>query len=86
MPFRILLATATAVGALLVGLGTPALAQAPAAEGREPAVIDADQLTFDDALGLVIATGNVELSQGGRLLVADTVTYNQKTNVATALN
>jgi LPS-assembly protein len=84
MPFRILLATATAVGALLVGLGTPALAQAPAAEGREPAVIDADQLTFDDALGLVIATGNVELSQGGRLLVADTVTYNQKTNVATA--
>ncbi|MFN8926189.1 MAG: LPS-assembly protein LptD [Rhodospirillales bacterium] len=81
---RLALATATAACALLTAAYGPARAQETPGEGREPAVINADQLTFDDGLGLVIATGNVELSQGGRLLIADTVTYNQKTNVATA--
>lgn len=41
-------------------------------------------MRHDRKLGVVIATGNVEFSQGPRTLLADTVTYNQRTDTATA--
>ncbi len=53
-------------------------------EVREPVLLKADQLRDEQKLGLVVATGNVEFSQGSRTLLADTVTYNRRTNVVSA--
>ncbi len=50
----------------------------------EPAAFTADEVADDDALGVVTARGNVEIVQGQRILLADTVTYNLKTEVVTA--
>ena len=47
-------------------------------------VMSADSLTYDEALGVVTAAGNVEISQGQRLLIADAVTYNEFHDVMTA--
>lgn len=80
-PLRGLLLSAVAAAALAAAL--PASAQEPQ-DGQEPALFNADQLTFDDALGLVIASGDVELVQGGRRVLADTITFNQRTSVVTA--
>ena len=51
---------------------------------NEPALIKADEITYDESLSLVTARGHVEISQGNRALLADVVTYNQKTTVMTA--
>ncbi len=50
----------------------------------EPVVMSADELVVDEVLNIVIARGNVEVSQSGRLLTADTVTYNPRSGVVTA--
>jgi LPS-assembly protein len=39
---------------------------------------------YDEQLGLTIARGHVEISQGGDVLLADTVSYNQHTDTITA--
>ncbi|MFN4281480.1 MAG: LPS-assembly protein LptD [Alphaproteobacteria bacterium] len=68
----------------------PTFAQAQAARPQPPAteegayLLKADEMDFDESLGLVVARGNVEISQGQRVLMADTVTYNQKTDIMTA--
>jgi LPS-assembly protein len=49
-----------------------------------PVLISADQITYDEALGLVVARGHVEISQGDRILLADTVTYNERTDTVAA--
>jgi LPS-assembly protein len=49
-----------------------------------PIVFQADQVDYDDKLALTIARGHVEISQSGQVLLADTVTYNQKTDTVTA--
>ena len=59
------------------------LAQEPNSPGI-PALLTADEVSYDETLGVVVASGHVEISQGQRLLLADTVTYNQRTNVVTA--
>jgi LPS-assembly protein len=51
---------------------------------QEPIVFVADELRVDQDLNLVVATGNVEIAQGRRRLLADTVTYNQRTDTITA--
>ncbi|HYE51190.1 MAG TPA: LPS assembly protein LptD [Azospirillaceae bacterium] len=61
--------------------------QAPAVraqDDRPPILFSADTLTHDEDLGIVTASGNVELAQGGRILLADTVNYSQRNNVVTA--
>ncbi len=82
-----LLAAATAL------LAAPAYGQdAPAAapteqtlgDGDSPVLLRADELTFDERLNLATASGNVELSQGERILMADAVTFNRSTEVVTA--
>jgi len=50
----------------------------------ENVVMSADSLTYDEALGVVTAAGNVEISQGQRLLFADAVSYNEFHDVMTA--
>jgi LPS-assembly protein len=47
-------------------------------------LIAADQITYDENLGIVTASGNVEIAQNDRVLLADSVSYNLKTNVVTA--
>ncbi|MBM3572111.1 MAG: LPS-assembly protein LptD, partial [Alphaproteobacteria bacterium] len=49
-----------------------------------PSLLTADEVIYDEELGIVTARGRVEVSQGPRILVADQVTFNQKTNTVTA--
>ena len=73
---------------LLAGwaVASPALAQgqslAPA--GETPILFTSDRLSHDRDLGVVTASGNVEISQADRILLADTVSYNERENVMTA--
>ena len=67
----------------------PAFAQL-SAEGRTrvdrsaPVVFQADEVEYDEQLGLTVAKGRVEISQGGEVLLADVVSYNQRTDTVTA--
>jgi len=58
--------------------GTASDPNAPRAE------LNADSMTYDRDLGLIVATGNVSIGYGGRSLLADKVSYNQKTDVVIA--
>src|SRR5260370_16266693 len=49
-----------------------------------PVVFQADEVQYDDQLALTVAKGHVEISQGGEVLLADTVSYNQRTYTITA--
>ncbi len=55
----------------------------PAPSGQ-PVVLTADQISYDEALDLVVASGNVEISQDARILRADRVIYSRRTDVVTA--
>ena len=50
----------------------------------EPVAVSADELVVDEVLNIVIARGNVEVSQAGRLLTADTVTYTMNSSLDAA--
>ncbi|MBV8505738.1 MAG: LPS-assembly protein LptD [Alphaproteobacteria bacterium] len=49
-----------------------------------PILFRADEIQYDEQLALTIARGHVEISQNGQVLLADTVTYNQRTDTVTA--
>jgi len=61
---------------------TGALAQS--GDRGQPVLLSADDLRYDEDLGIVTATGSVELAQGPRILLADTISYSQRTNVVVA--
>jgi LPS-assembly protein len=71
------------VAAMLV-LAVPQLAHSQQSERAVPILMTADELQFDDELGIATAKGNVEISQSDRVLLADRVTYNQRDDVVTA--
>ncbi|WP_193370840.1 LPS-assembly protein LptD [Pelagibius marinus] len=77
---------AAALYALLAAFGDAAIAQDIDIEALEntPALITADELTYDEENGLVIASGNVEIAQSDRVLLADEVTYNINEDLVTA--
>ena|ERR1043166_1689891 len=84
-------ATIAVVGALLALslVAAPARAQftiggQTKADKNAPVVFQADEVEYDDQLALTVAKGHVEISQGGEVLLADTVTYNQRTDTITA--
>src|SRR5581483_8265140 len=52
--------------------------------GGEPFLLIADEVQYDEELGLTVAKGHVEISQLNQIVLADTVTYNQKTDTLTA--
>ena len=54
------------------------------ADKNAPVVFQADEVEYDDQLGLTVAKGHVEISQGGEVLLADTVSYSQRTDTITA--
>src|SRR3546814_1820186 len=66
-------------GSIAVAGGTVA-AQDVDLEALEnvPALITADELTYDETNGLVVAAGNVEISQSDRVLLADKVTRSEE--------
>ena len=49
-----------------------------------PILFRADEINYDEQLAVTIARGHVEISQGGQVLLADTVSYNQRTDTVTA--
>ena len=75
--------------ALLLWLGAwPAAAQfnigGTKKDKNAPVVFQADEVQYDEQLGLTVAKGHVEISQAGEILLADTVSYNQRTDTVTA--
>jgi LPS-assembly protein len=52
--------------------------------GNAPVVFRADEIEYDDRLALTVARGHVEIEQNGETLLADTATYNQRTDTITA--
>ena len=70
--------------------GPPAIAQLGLhTEGQRtnknaPITFQADEVQYDDQLGLTIAKGHVEISQNEEILLADTVSYNRHTDTVTA--
>ena len=63
----------------------PAAGSAATATGSgAPVLVTADQLNYDQNLGLIRAEGKVELSQGGRTLLADMVSYSERDDKVTA--
>lgn len=61
----------------------PASGQDVDVEGT-PVLLVADEVVYDESLGIVTARGGVELSQGPRVLLADMVSYNRKANTVIA--
>jgi len=80
---------ATALASLAIVLfgargAAAATAEKTLVSGNQPVLFVADEVQYDNDLGLVVATGHVQLSQKDQILLADTVTYNQKTDTVTA--
>jgi LPS-assembly protein len=73
----VLLATPTAWGQFSIGGQRPK-------DKNAPVVFQADEVEYDDELGLTVAKGHVEISQGGEVLLADVVSYSQRTDTITA--
>lgn len=49
-------------------------------QNKPPAFIEADSMHYDEDTHTVSAVGNVQITQGKRVLIADKVTYNQNSN------
>src|ERR1043166_1857674 len=78
---------AIAVVAVVLLAAAPGLAQLAVGGPRDknaPIVFQADEVAYDDQLGLTVAKGHVEISQGGEVLLRDTVSYNQRTDTVSA--
>ena len=78
---RIAAALAAVVVASLAHLAQPAPALA---QTEDDVVLLADQVGYDERLGLVTASGSVELARGGRVLRSDRLTYNKRSDLVTA--
>jgi LPS-assembly protein len=53
-------------------------------KGGSQVLITADEVSYDQELGSIIAHGNVEIVQGKRVLLADSISYNQKIDTVSA--
>jgi LPS-assembly protein len=74
---------------VIVSAAIPALAELTFGGGTQqdknaPILFRADEIEYDEQLALTIARGHVEISQNGQVLLADTVSYNQRTDTVTA--
>ena len=76
-----ILATAFAA-TLIASTAVPVFAQT--LDGDLPVVLRAEEINHDRDLGIVVARGGVEIAQGDRILLADTLSYNQKSDTVTA--
>src|SRR5271170_617628 len=62
----------------------PKIGQSAPVNPHGPFLLRADEITYDQDMDIATATGNVEVSQGDRVLLADTVTYNRRAQTVTA--
>jgi len=70
--------------ALATLAGPAAVARDASAPEGEPALLQADEVIYDDAENVVQARGNVEIARGERVLLTDRVTYNLDKDVVRA--
>lgn len=63
------------------GVAEPANAGTAA---KQPALLTADEVSFDQKRGIMVAAGNVQLSNQGRRVLADRMTYDQNNDRITA--
>jgi LPS-assembly protein len=72
--------------AIAIGATRPAAqtVTTPGSATAVPMLFKADSLRHDRDLGVIVANGNVEVDNAGRILRADTVSYNQRRNLLTA--
>lgn len=75
---------AIGAGLLIVALLVPPAMSQTKPPPDQPVLIKADEITRDEELGAVIARGNVEITQGDRILIADSVSYNEKSDTVSA--
>lgn len=73
----LLLATFACLSSAAAMAREPAEIEPEEAQSGEQAVISADEITYDDTLNSVFATGNVEVAYGERIMLADNVRYNR---------
>jgi LPS-assembly protein len=66
------------------GYADPFGTSASGTSSNAPMTFQADEVEYDDQLALTVAKGHVEIAQGTQILLADVVTYNQRTDTATA--
>lgn len=73
------------IAALLLAalLGSAAHAQGRPSDG-EPVLLSADEISYNEDLGIVVASGDVEIAQGNRVVLADRVTYSERENTVSA--
>lgn len=69
----------------LLPFGSPGALGQGAGTGKQPVVITADILRHDEQGGRIVATGNVQVTQGGRTVRADRVVYDRPAGRVTAL-
>lgn len=85
---RICLPNRLIAHALTAALSLATAMAAQAQSAKEPApesvLINADEMSHDNELGVIRAMGTVEVSHQGRTLLADTLIYNQRQDVLTA--
>jgi LPS-assembly protein len=65
--------------AALLGFAGFAASSRMAAASDSPLNLIADQVGYDQNLGVYVARGHVEMAQDDRIVMADTVTYNERT-------
>ncbi len=70
--------------ASIASANTPGQAGEKAVEQEPPIRMKADQLSYDRDLGIVTATGNVEVFHDKRILMADTLSYNERADLLSA--
>ena len=71
---------------LIYGLiAFPSLAVSQKNNTKEPILLTADEIHFDEELGVIAAKGNVEIAYKKRTLTANQITYNQRDDIVTAI-
>ncbi|MEZ5667154.1 MAG: LPS assembly protein LptD [Alphaproteobacteria bacterium] len=80
---RLAALAAIAAASLLATVGARAQSL-PEVDAQSPVLFTADELQYDDTLGVVTARGNVELTQDNRTVIADTLVYDQVNDLITA--
>src|SRR5581483_11583607 len=68
----------------LSALPVPAALAAGPVDTSGPTNMIADEVGYDQDLGVYVARGHVEMSQGGNIAMADTVTYNERSKTISA--
>jgi LPS-assembly protein len=79
-----LLVSCIVFGEITCGRAAEISQEANPTDKDTPVLLKADQLRHERNLGIVVGRGNVEIAQGNRILRADTISYNQKTDILTA--